>query len=298
MSDLVVLDPRFERLISPVARLERLATGCRWAEGPAYFPAGRYLLWSDVAEDTIHRFDENDGHVSVFRRPSGIANGNTVDREGRLVTCEHETRRVSRTEHDGSITTIADRHAGRRLNSPNDVVVRSDGSIWFTDPSYGIADDYLGRRGAQELDGCHVFRVDPADGSVTQVADGFVRPNGLAFSPDETKLYVVDSGRTVGAAHPAHVRVFDVVDGRRLAGGRVLADCTAGVFDGFRVDEHGNLWASSAEGIHCLAPDGTLIGKVLTPEIASNCTFGGRHRNRLFITATSSLYAIYLTTRP
>ena len=206
--DYEVLDPRFERLINPMAKVERLATGGRWTEGPVYFPAGRYLLWSDVADDRILRYDETDGHVSIFRRPSSIANGNTIDRQGRLITCEHETRRVSRTEHDGRITTVADAWRGKRLNSPNDVVVKSDGTIWFTDPSYGIADDYLGRRGESEIEGCNVYRVDPSGSAVTMVADDFVRPNGLAFSPDETLLYVADSGRTVAAEHPAHIRVF------------------------------------------------------------------------------------------
>jgi gluconolactonase len=289
-----VLDPRFEKLFNPMAKLDRLATGGRWTEGPVYFPAGRYLLWSDVAEDRVWRYDENDGHVSPFRHPSGIANGNTTDREGRLITCEHETRRVSRTEHDGRIVTIADQWRGKRLNSPNDVVVRTDGSIWFTDPSYGIADDYLGRRGEADIDGCHVYRVDPASGGVTMVADDFVRPNGLAFSPDHGKLYVVDSGRTTGPEHPAHIRVFEV-NGRRLKGGKVFADCTAGVFDGLRLDRLGNLWASSGEGIHCYEPGGALIGKIHVPEVAANCAFGGRHGNRLFITATTSLYAVYLT---
>jgi gluconolactonase len=295
-SDYEVLDPRFERLINPMAKVERIATGGRWAEGPVHFPAGRYLLWSDVAEDCILRYDETDGHVSVFRRPSSIANGNTIDRQGRLITCEHRTRRVTRTEHDGSITTIAERWHGRRLNSPNDVVVKSDGTIWFTDPSYGIADDYLGRRAVSEIDTCNVYRVDPTSGELTMTADDFVRPNGLAFSPDESKLYVVDSGRTLGPEFPAHMRVFDVNAGNRLSGGQVFADCTAGVFDGLRIDATGHLWVSSAEGIHCYEPGGGLIGKVRVPEVVSNCSFGGPLRNRLFITATTSLYAVYLTT--
>ncbi len=290
-----ILDPRFASLVNPMAKLDQLATGGRWTEGPAYFPAGKYLLWSDVANDRIVRWDETDGSVSVFRSPSSVANGNTVDRQGRLVTCEHETRSVSRTEHDGSIVTIADRWNGKRLNSPNDVVVKSDGSVWFTDPSYGIADDYLGRRATQEIDGDYVFRVDPS-GAVTMVADDFVRPNGLAFSPDERRLYIVDSGRTVGAAHPAHIRAFNVGDDNVLTGGAVFAECPVGVFDGFRVDERGNLWVSSPEGVHCYAPDGALIGKIRVPEVVSNCAFGGRFRNRLFITATTSVYAIYLLT--
>lgn len=296
IGDYEVLDRRFERVINPMAKVERLATGGRWTEGPVYFPAGRYLLWSDVAADLIFRYDESDDHVSVFRRPADIANGNTVDRQGRLVTCEHRTRRVTRTEHDGTITTVADRWRGKRLNSPNDVVVKSDGTIWFTDPSYGIADDYLGRRGEAEIDGCYVFRGDPANGEVTAAATDFVRPNGLAFSPDEARLYIVDSGRTVDPRHPAHIRVFDVTAGNQLSGGSVFAECGAGMFDGIRVDEAGNVFASSAEGIHCFEPGGALIGKILVPEVVSNCAFGGLLRNRLFITATTSLYAVYLIT--
>jgi gluconolactonase len=295
-ADYEVLDRRFERLINPMAKLERLATGGRWTEGPVYFPAGRYLLWSDVADDRILRYDENDGHVSVFRRPAGIANGNTIDRQGRLITCEHETRRVSRTEYDGAVTTVAAAWQGKRLNSPNDVVVKSDDTIWFTDPSYGIADDYLGRRAESEIGACNIYRIDPRSGEVTAVADDFVRPNGLAFSPDEARLYIVDSGRTVSPDHPAHIRRFDVGAGNRLTGGTVFAECTAGVFDGLRVDEAGNLWVSSAEGIHCYEPGGALIGKIKLPEVVSNCAFGGPRRNRLFITATTSLYAVYLTT--
>ena len=294
--DYVILDRRFERLINPMAKVERLATGGRWTEGPVYFPAGRYLVWSDVAEDRILRYDDNDGHVSVFRRPCDIANGNTIDRQGRLLTCEHLTRRVTRTEHDGTITTVAERWRGKRLNSPNDVVVKSDGTIWFTDPSYGIADDYLGRRAEAEIDACNVYRIDPSSGEPTVVADDFVRPNGLAFSPDETRLYIADSGRTLGAEHPAHIRAFAVSAGKTLSGGGVFAECSAGVFDGFRVDEAGNLWASTAEGINCYEPGGALIGKVVVPEVVSNCAFGGALRNRLFITATASLYAVYLTT--
>ena len=272
------------------------SAACRWAEGPVYFPAGRFLLWSDVAEDRLLRYDENDGHVSVFRHPSGVANGNAIDRQGRLITCEHETRRVSRTEYNGSITTIASRWRGKRLNSPNDVVVNFGGTIWFTDPNYGIADDYLGRRAAQEIETCNVYRVDPSSGEVACVADDFVRPNGLAFAPDESKLYVVDSGRTIDPNYPAHIRVFDVLAGNRLSGGAVFAECGAGVFDGLSVDQAGNVWVSSAEGVHCYEPGGSLVGKIQVPECVANCAFGGPYRNRLFITATTSLYAVYLTT--
>jgi len=292
-----VLDRRFAKLFNGTARLEKLYDGgCRWAEGPAYFPAGRYLVWSDIPNDRMLRWDETSGAVSVFRHPARYSNGNTVDREGRLVTCEHGGRQVTRTEHDGSITTVADRHDGKRLNSPNDVVVKSDGSIWFTDPSYGIDQDYEGHRAASETGGCHVYRVDPASGEVRIVADDFVRPNGIAFSPDERRLYVVDTGATHVENGPRHIRVFDVSDGGRLSGGEVFATCDAGLFDGLRLDEAGRIWTSAGDGVHCFEPDGTLIGKIKVPEVCANVCFGGPKRNRLFICGTTSLYAVYLFT--
>jgi gluconolactonase len=292
------LDPRFGALLNPNVRLERLAGGCRWSEGPAYFPAGRYLVWSDIPNDRIMRWDEADGNVSVFRAPSNNANGNTVDRQGRLVSCEHLGRRVTRTEIDGTITVLADRFDGRRLNSPNDVVVRSDGSVWFTDPAYGIETDYEGVRQERELDGCHVYRVDPHTAAVTKVADGFARPNGLAFSPDETRLYVSDSGVTHDPNGPHHIRVFDVGgDGTSVSGGEVFAVCEDGFFDGFRFDEDGRLWSSSPVGVQCFDPDGTLLGRIRVPEFVANVCFGGRYRNRLFITATSSVYSVFLMRR-
>ena len=205
-----VLDPRFARLFNGNAHVEKLYTGCRWAEGPAWFAAGRYLVWSDIPNNRMLRYDETDGWVSVFRQPCGNTNGNTVDRQGRLVTCEHAGRRVSRTEYDGSIVTIADKWQGKRLNSPNDAVVKSDGSIWFTDPAYGIESDYEGDKAESEIGACHVYRVDPARGEVDAVITDMVRPNGIAFSLDEKQLYVADTGRTHGAHHPAHIRVFDV----------------------------------------------------------------------------------------
>lgn len=289
-----ILDPRFAKLINGTARLEQLHTGSRWTEGPAWFAAGRYLVWSDIPNDRMLRYDDADGHVSVFRQPAGNTNGHTVDRQGRLVSCEHKARRISRTEHDGSVVTIADRWQGKRLNSPNDLIVKSDGSIWFTDPTYGIDSDYEGDKADSEIGASHVYRIDPTTGAVEAVVTDMIKPNGLAFSPDETKLYVVDTGRTHGDHHPAHMRVFDVGDDGRLSGGSVFADCTAGLFDGFRLDTAGRIWTSAADGIHCYDPDGTLIGKVLVPEIVSNCCFGGQKLNRLFITATTSLYAVYL----
>jgi gluconolactonase len=290
----VILDDRFKRLIVGSARLEKLTDGCRWAEGPAYFPAGRYLVWSDVPNDRLMRFDETSNTVSVFRSPSGYANGNTVDRQGRLVTCEHGNRRVTRTEHDGSITVIASHHDGKRFNSPNDVVVKSDGSIWFTDPAYGIDSDYEGHKAESEIGACHVYRVDPQSGAVSIVADDFVRPNGLAFSPDEKILYVVDTGATHVDDGPRHIRAFKVGDNGNLSGGDVFATCTAGLFDGFRLDETGRIWTSAGDGVHCYETDGTLIGKILVPEGVANVVFGGVKRNRLYICATTSLYAIML----
>jgi gluconolactonase len=289
-----ILDPRFARLFNGTAQVEKLYTGCRWAEGPAYFPAGRYVVWSDIPNNRMMRYDETDGSVSVFREPCGNTNGNTVDRQGRLITCEHGGRRVSRTEFDGSVTTIADRWNGKRLNSPNDVVVRSDGSIWFTDPAYGIDTDYEGDKAESEIGACHVYRVDPGTGAVEAVITDMVRPNGIAFSLDERQLYVVDTGRTHGAHNPAHMRVFDVDTAGKVSGGRVFAECTAGLFDGFRLDSEGRIWTSAADGIHCYDPDGTLIGKVKVPEIVANCVFGGPKRNILYICGTTSLYAVRL----
>ncbi|QRM31017.1 SMP-30/gluconolactonase/LRE family protein [Microvirga sp. VF16] len=290
----VVLDDRFQHLVKGSARLEKLAEGCRWAEGPAYFPAGRYLVWSDIPNDRMMRFDETSGAVSVFRHPAGYSNGNTVDRQGRLVTCEHGNRRVTRTEHDGSITVLASHHQGKRFNSPNDAVVKSDGSIWFTDPAYGIDSDYEGHKADSEVGACHVYRIDPQTGNISIVGDDFVRPNGIAFSPDETCLYVADTGATHVKDGPRHIRVFDVNADGSLSGSKIFATCTQGLFDGFRLDEAGRIWTSAGDGVHCYDPDGTLIGKILVPEGVANVVFGGPKRNRLYICATTSLYAIML----
>jgi gluconolactonase len=292
-SDYEVLDERFRSCVNRTSHVERLWTGARWTEGPVYFPAGRYTLFSDIPNDRIMRYDETDGSVSVFRSPCGYTNGHTVDRQGRLVSCEHGGRRVSRTEHDGRITVIADSYNGKRLNSPNDVVVKSDGSIWFTDPPYGILSDYEGHKAVPE-NGFNVYRVDGASGAVSVAVDDFIRPNGIAFSPDEKRLYIVDSagGRTKG--EPKHIRVFDVGENGKLSGGQEFADCTAGRFDGMRFDTEGRLWAATDDGVHCLASDGTLIGKVKIPEICSNVVFGGPKRNTLYVTATNSLYAVML----
>ncbi len=288
------IDPRFRRLHIPTAQLDTLYTGCRWSEGPAYFAAGRYLVWSDIPNNRMLRYDECSGAVSVFRHPSNNSNGNTVDRAGRLVSCEHGGRRVSRTEHDGTVTTIADRHGGRRLNSPNDVVVKSDGSIWFSDPTYGIDSDYEGNRGESEQKGNFVYRVDAGGGEPVVVADDFVQPNGLAFSPDESMLYIVDTGRTHREDGPAHIRSFQVSEDGKLTDRGVFAECTAGLFDGFRVDTAGRIWTSAADGVHCYDPDGTLIGKIHVPEVVANVCFGGPKRNYLYICGTTSLYGVRL----
>ncbi|NOL44722.1 SMP-30/gluconolactonase/LRE family protein [Kribbella sandramycini] len=279
------LDDRFDGIRGD-HHLERLWTGGRWLEGPAYSPAGRYLVWSDIPNDRILRWDETSYQVSVFRQPAGYTNGHTLDQQGRLVSCEHGNRRVTRTEHTGQVTVLADRHEGNRLNSPNDVVVQRDGSVWFTDPAYGIDNDLEGYQAEIETGGCHVYRIAP-DGVLTRVADDFDRPNGLAFSPDESLLYITDTER-------ATMRVF-TVDGDRISGGELFAECGNGAFDGIRVDTAGRVWASAADGVHVYHPDGTLLGKLLVPEVVSNLTFGGPKRNRLFITATTSVYSLYTT---
>ncbi|MDI4234180.1 SMP-30/gluconolactonase/LRE family protein [Bradyrhizobium sp. Arg237L] len=290
----VVLDPRFKTCISD-ERVERLWTGTNFSEGPAWFPAGRYLVWSDVLRgNKMMRWDETDGSVSVFREPSNFSNGNTVDLQGRLVTCEHLSRSVTRTEHDGKITTIASHFQGKRFNSPNDVVVKSDGSIWFSDPTYGIDSDNEGAKASPEIDGCHVYRVDPGTGVVKQMTVDMVRPNGLAFSPDESILYIADTGVTHVKNGPQHIRRFRVGAEGALSGGEVFAVSSNGLFDGFRVDAQGRIWTSAGDGIHCIEPDGTLIGKILIPEPVGNLTFGGPKRNRLLICATTSLYGVHV----
>ena len=289
-----VFDDRFRRLFVAAAEIEKLFTGCRWAEGPAYFPAARSLVWSDIPNDRMLRLDECSGAVSVFRRPAGYANGNTVDRAGRLVTCEQGRRRVSRTEFDGSVSTLAESYLGGRLNSPNDVVVKSDDSVWFTDPTYGIDSDYEGHRGQGEQAGNFVFRIDSADKELTVVADDFIQPNGIAFSPDERILYVVDSGRTHRPDGPAHIRSFGVSESGSLKERGVFAVCSVGIFDGLRVDVDGRIWTSAGDGVHCYHPEGALLGKIRIPEVVGNVCFGGEKRNYLYICGTTSLYGVRL----
>lgn len=293
------LDPRFDAYRLGSAAIERLHTGSRWAEGPVWFGDTRQLVWSDIPNDRMLRWREEDGDVSVFRAPAHYSNGNTRDREGRLITCEHGSRSVTRTELDGSVTVLIDRYEGRRLNAPNDVAVHSDGSIWFTDPGYGILGHYEGEEAEFELP-TRVYRLDPATGQSTVVADDFDRPNGICFSPDEKRLYVGDTGATHTPGAPSHVRVFDV-DGV-VRGGEVFAEFAPGLPDGFRTDRDGNLWVAAGwggeghDGVHCFAPDGTAIGRIHLPEPGSNLCFGGFRRNRLFVTAGTSLYAVYTNT--
>ncbi|CAM5488097.1 SMP-30/gluconolactonase/LRE family protein OS=Streptomyces alboniger OX=132473 GN=CP975_31015 PE=4 SV=1 [Streptomyces alboniger] len=287
-----ILDDHFSggRWANGDSRLEVLYDGCRWAEGPVYLPAWRQLVWSDIPNDRILRWDEATGTVGVFRTPAGHSNGNTVDRQGRLVTCEQGNRRVTRTEPDGTVTVLAERYAGKRLNSPNDSVVRSDGTIWFSDPDFGIISDYEGHRAESEIGACDVYRIDPATGEVHLAADGFEGPNGVILSPDEKRLYVSDS-RT------ARIDVFDIREDDTLADRKVFAEARGDVhFDNIRLDDEGRLWAAALDdGVHCYAPDGTLIGRLRVPERVSNITFGGPRNNRLFITATTSLYSLVMS---
>jgi len=290
-----VHDDRFRHLIVGSAALEELYSDCRWAEGPVWFADLNCLIWSDIPNQRMLRWAP-DGGVSIFRSPSNFVNGNTRDRQGRLVSCEHGGRRVIRTEIDGAITVLADRYQGKRLNSPNDVVVRSDDSVWFTDPTYGIKSDYEGYRAEPEQETRNVYRLDPATGELEAVVTDFGQPNGLAFSPDETKLYVADSASSHDVSAPRHIRVFDVAGGKRLANGKIFCSLDNGLPDGFRVDVQGNVWTSAGDGVHCFSPEGALLGKVLVPQTVANVTFGGPRRNRLFITATRSLYSVFLAT--
>ena len=294
---IVAVDEAFRKYHLPLTKVERLYTGCRWAEGPVWMGDARCLLWSDIPNNRMLRWDEETGEVTVYRKPSGYANGNTRDRQGRLVTCEHGGRRVSRTEHDGRVVTLVDRIDGKRLNSPNDVVCKSDGSIWFTDPTFGILGWYEGAKAEPELP-MNVYRWDPS-GAVTVVAEGILQPNGLAFSPDEKILYIVESRST-----PRKILAFDVTRNNSLEGRRVLIDAgPKGTPDGFRVDVDGNLWCgwgmgeAGLDGVHVFNPGGKLIGRIELPERCANLCFGGVHRNRLFMAASTSVYALYVNTQ-
>jgi gluconolactonase len=284
-----IVDDRFRPLVVGHEVVERLWTGGRWLEGPVWFGDGRYLLFSDIPNDRMLCWSEVTGEVTEFRRPSDNSNGNTRDRQGRLITCEHLTRRVTRTEYDGGITVLMDNLGGKPLNAPNDVVVHSDDSIWFTDPGWGIVGNYEGDQAVEEIPR-YVFRIDPRTGVGEPVISGMDRPNGLCFAPDESRLYVVDIGQ---------IRVFDM-DGTRPVNGRLFVDMTPGESDGIRTDRDGNVWAAAGDGgpgfdgVHCYSPEGVLLGRIHLPETCANLCFGGRKKNRLFITASRSLYSVYV----
>lgn len=288
-------DKRFYDLTVPIADVEELFSDCRWAEGPVWFNEHSTLVWSDIPNQRLLRWTEGVG-VSVFRDRSNFANGNTRDRQGRLISCEHGGRRVTRTEPDGKITVVADSYDGKRLNSPNDVVVKSDGTIWFTDPNYGIMSDYEGYKSDMEQEGCFVFCLDPETGKMKIVANDFVKPNGLCFNAEESRLYIADSGRSHDPDGPHHIRVFDVNDDNTLSNGRVFCEVDPGVPDGFRLDIHENVWSSCQDGVICFDREGEALGKIKIPTMVANLTFGGPRRNRLFITATNALYAVYVAT--
>ena len=290
-----IVDPRFNAYVLPNAPLEKLAEGFRWLEGPVWFADHDCLLFSDLPNDRVLRWTESGG-VSVFRQPAGFENGHARDMQGRLISCSHRHRRITRTEPDGTVTVLADRCDGKRLNAPNDVVVKRDGSIWFTDPPYGIQTDYEGGKQAQELP-ARVYRLDPDSGALRVVTEALTGPNGLCFSPDETRLYVSDSGENFALDPVQHITVMDVAPDGSCSAPRFFHKVSPGFADGIRCDEDGNLWSSAADGVHCIASDGKLLGKIRVPSRVSNLAFGGRNRSRLFICASHTLYAIYTNQR-
>jgi gluconolactonase len=296
-----VVDSRFAKYKINNAAVERLYTGTRWAEGPVWFGDGRYLLFSDIPNNRMLRWLEDTSEVSVFRGPSNYSNGNTRDRQGRLVTCEHDSRRVTRTEHDGTITVLADHFQGKPFNAPNDLAVHSDGAIWFTDPGYGIMSNYEGHKAAFELP-ANVYRLDPNTREISVVASDMDKPNGICFSPDEKKLYIVDTGEPKHSGDPRPIRVYDVEEGKRLKSGRMFVNMAPGSSDGIRCDVDGNVWSAAGwgpdgfNGVHVFTPDGVLIGKIHLPETCANLCFGGAKKNRLFMAASQSLYALYVGT--
>lgn len=290
-----ICDPRFAHYILGNAALEKLADGFRWIEGPVWMGDAGCLLFQDLPRNRTMRWIEDSG-VSVYRAPSHHANGQARDRQGRLISCSHGERCLFRTEPDGAVTRLVDRHAGKKLNAPNDVAVKSDGTIWFTDPLYGIQNDYEGGRHTSEQSPA-LYRFDPQSGEIVIAADDFDGPNGLAFSPDESRLYVCETGDQTTDNPRQYIRVFDVLPGNHLRGGEIFHKIAPGYADGLCMDEDGNIWSSAADGVHCLAPDGTLLGKILVPYRVSNLTFGGTHKNRLFIGGSHTLYAIFLNRR-
>lgn len=291
----VSFDPKFDRYMLSNAPLEELASGFRWLEGLVWMGDAGCLLFQDLPRNRTMRYIENAG-VSVYREPSHYANGQCRDRQGRLISCSHRDRCLYRTELDGKVTRLVDRHAGKRLNAPNDVAVKSDGTIWFSDPLYGIQRDYEG--GIQESEQpAALYRFDPASGEIAIVADDFDGPNGLAFAPDESRLYVCETGDATSANPSQYIRAFDVNEHGKLQGGGIFHKVEPGYADGICVDEDGNLWSSAADGVHCIDPDGRLLGKILVPYLVSNLTFGGYWKNRLFIGGSHTLYAIFLNRR-
>lgn len=294
-NSLEYIDKHFYDLTVPIADLELIFDKCRWSEGPVWFADGGYLVWSDIPNNRLLRWVPDLG-VSVYRTPSNYINGNTRDRQGRLVSCSHGGRCVYRTEADGTLTTLVDSYKGKRLNSPNDVVVKSDGTVWFTDPPYGILSDYEGYKSEQEQDGCYVYCFDPATDELKVVADDFNKPNGLAFSPDKSVLYISDTGRSHDPDFPAHIRMFDVSGKNNLKNGKVFTDIDDGLSDGFRIDVEGNVWTSAGHGVHVYNPAGALLGRIRTGKAVSNVTFGGVRRDRLFITCTDKVYVIAVGT--
>jgi gluconolactonase len=310
--DVIVLDPRFAKMKIGNAVIERLYTGCRWAEGPAWNAVGKYLVWSDIPNDRQLRWIDDDARVSTFRAPAHYSNGNTFDYEGRQLACEHDTRRLVRYEHNGKVTVLADKWQGKPLNAPNDVVVHPDGGIWFTDPGYGILVAYEGHLDKLEVKEA-VYRIDPKTGAMDKVTDEIFKPNGLCFSPDYKKLYIADTGSSHYPNAPKNIKVWDVADGKTLRGGKQFVDMAlgavgsgttpgAGMADGIRADVEGNIWVGAGwvgagyDGVHVFAPDGKRIGMILLPEICANLCFGGPKRNRLFMAASQSLYAVYVET--
>lgn len=295
MDGFEIVDPVFNTYVLGNAPLVKLGEGFRWTEGPVWFGDMGMLIFSDLPNDRVMRWSEADG-VQLFRQPSHFANGHARDRQGRLVTCSHRHRNISRLEHDGTVTVLADRYEGKRLNAPNDIVVKSDGTIWFTDPHYGLQTDYEGGKQESEI-APTVFRYDPRNDRLTIVADDFIEPNGICFSPDESKIYIAETDKLFARDPERFIRVFDVRDDGTLANGRFFHKVNPGFADGFRADQHGNIWSSAADGVHCIGPQGDLLGKILVPSLTSNVAFGDRFRSRLFICASHSLYAIFLNVR-
>jgi gluconolactonase len=294
--DFEIFDERFKTILRPDSKLEKLATGATWSEGPAYLEAEDAVVWSDIPGNRLLKFSHANG-LSEFLKPSHFQNGHTLDLEGRLVGCSHGERAVVRLEHDGTWTNLIGHHAGKRLNSPNDIVVKSDGTIWFTDPDYGLIQPHEGYGGTQEQDGCYVYRFDPVTLEIAAVVTDMPKPNGLAFSPDEKTLYVTDTGRSHDPNANHHIRAYDVLENRRCENGRVFAVIEPGLPDGFRLDTQGWIYTSSQDSVQVFTPDGTQLGKILVPETIGNLTFGGPDKNRLYIAASSSLYMIHLNTQ-